>query len=306
MNNMPLNEDLRVFVAVARKTSFNAVAQEFGVSAGYVSKRIRVLEESLGTKLLHRSTRRVSITEEGERVFHWALRVLDDLDQLIQEVSTAQGEPRGLLRICSSFGFGHKVVAPLISQMTAAHPGLSVRFEMFDRIVDIASEGFDLDVRIGDEIAPHLIARKLAANRRILCAAPAYLAHRGTPKTLEDLARHDCLVIKERDHPFGVWRLKNGATTASVKVTGPLSTNHGEVAMEWCVDGRGILLRSLWDVGAQLQSGALVQVLPQWDQEANVWAVYPNRLNRSAKVRTCVEFLAAHLAAMDEGRAGSS
>ena len=111
---------------------------------------------------------------------------------------------------------------------------------------------------------------------------------------MADLAAHDCLVIKERDHPFGVWRLRSGAQEESVKVRGPLSANSGEMAVQWAVDGRGIVLRSLWDVGAHLQAGRLVQVLPQWQQEANVWAVYPTRLERSAKVRVCVEFLQAH------------
>lgn len=295
-----MNDDLRVFVAVARKASFVAVAEEYGTSVGYVSKRIRVLESCLGTRLLHRSTRRVAVTEEGERVFQWALRVLDDLDQLMQEVSASRDEPSGLLRICSSFGFGRRVVAPMISQMIARHPTLSVRFEVFDRLVDIAAEGFDIDVRVGDEIAPQFIAKRLASNRRVLCASPAYLSRRGMPRTLDDLARHDCLVIKERDHPFGILRLRNGSTDDSVKVTGPLSSNHGEVAVQWCVDGHGILLRSLWDVGPKLRARALVQVLPDWYQEANIWAVYPTHLTRSAKVRTCIEYLAAQMHTLDQ------
>ena len=182
-------------------------------------------------------------------------------------------------------------MAPALSRLVEQHPGLQVRLEVFDRLVDVAGEGFDLDVRVGDEIAPHLIARRLADNHRVLCAAPAYLQRKGAPRTVADLAAHDCLVIKERDHPFGVWRLRSGAQEESVKVRGPLSANNGEMAVQWAVDGRGIVLRSLWDVGAQLQAGRLVQVLPQWQQEANVWAVYPTRLERSAKVRVCVEFL---------------
>jgi LysR family transcriptional activator of dmlA len=256
-----------------------------------VSKRIRLLEQDLQVKLLHRTTRRVAVTEEGERVFHWAQRILDDMEQLLQEVAITRSAPRGLLRVSSSFGFGRQIVAPALSRLVEQHPGLQVRLEVFDRLVDVAGEGFDLDVRVGDEIAPHLIARRLADNHRVLCAAPAYLQRKGAPRTVADLAAHDCLVIKERDHPFGVWRLRSGAQEESVKVRGPLSANNGEMAVQWAVDGRGIVLRSLWDVGAQLQAGRLVQVLPQWQQEANVWAVYPTRLERSAKVRVCVEFL---------------
>ena len=285
------NDDLRVFTVVARKASFAAAADELGSSVAYVSKRIRLLEEALAVKLLQRTTRRVVVTEEGERVFHWAQRILDEVDQLLQEVAITKSTPSGSLRISSSFGFGRNVVVPMVSNMVGRYPGLQVRLEVLDRIVDVAAEGFDLDVRIGDEIAPHLIARRLAANQRVLCAAPAYLAQRGTPRTLADLASHDCLVIKERDHPFGVWRLRAGGQQAVAKVTGPLSTNHGEIAVRWAADGRGIVLRSLWDVGPMLAAGQLVRVLPDYDQEANVWAVYPARLTTSAKVRVCVEYL---------------
>ena len=297
MHKNPAAEDLRVFAAVVRKASFGGAATELGTSPAYVSKRIRLLEQDLQVKLLHRTTRRVAVTEEGERVFHWAQRILDDMEQLMQEVAVTRSEPRGLLRVSSSFGFGRQIVAPALSRLVEQHPGLQVRLEVFDRLVDVAGEGFDLDVRVGDEIAPHLIARRLADNHRVLCAAPSYLQRKGTPRTVADLSAHDCLVIKERDHPFGVWRLRSGAQEESVKVRGPLSANNGEMAVQWAVDGRGIVLRSLWDVGAHLQAGRLVQVLPQWQQEANVWAVYPTRLERSAKVRVCVEFLQVHFRA---------
>ncbi|TSH92946.1 LysR family transcriptional regulator [Verticiella sediminum] len=291
MHNIPANEDLRVFLTVARQASFAAAAEELRASTGYVSKRIRVLETVLGVKLLHRTTRRVSVTEDGERVFHWAQRVLDDVDQLMQEVALTRSSPRGLLRVSSSFGFGRNIVGPMVARLAERHPGLQVRLEVFDRLVDVASEGFDLDVRVGDEIAPHLIARRLADNHRLLCAAPAYLARRGTPRSLDDLANHDCLVIKERDHPFGVWRLRAATEERTVKVTGPLSTNNGEIAVQWGAAGRGIILRSRWDVAPLLRDGRLVALLPAWRQEANIWAVYPSRLATSAKVRVCVEFL---------------
>jgi len=294
VHKTPATDDLRVFTAVVRRASFAEAATELGASPAYVSKRIRLLEDELAVKLLHRTTRRVAVTEEGERVFHWAQRILDDWDQLLQEVAVTRREPRGLLKVSCSFGFGRRVVAPVLSQLAERHPGLQVRLEVFDRLVDVAGEGFDLDIRVGDEIAPHLIARRLADNQRVLCAAPGYLARKGVPRSVADLASHDCLVIKERDHPFGVWRLRSGASDETVKVRGPLSANNGEMAVQWAVDGRGIVLRSLWDVGAELRSGRLVRLLADWRQEANIWAVYPTRLERSAKVRVCVEFLQAH------------
>ena len=288
---MPSPEDLRVFIIVVRKASFAEAAAAHNASPAFVSKRIRLLEQELGVKLLHRTTRRVAVTEQGERVYHWAQRILDEVEHLLQEVDVTRRQPRGLLRVSTSFGFGRNVVAPALSQLIAQYPALQLRLEVFDRIVDVAAEGFDLDVRVGDEIAPHLIARHLADNHRVLCASPAYVQRRGSPRTLDELAAHDCLVIKERDHAFGVWKLRSGSQERSVKVTGPLSTNHGEMAVQWARDGHGIVLRSLWDVAADLQDGRLVQLLPEWQQQANIWAVYPTRLERSAKVRVCVEFL---------------
>ncbi|BCG02148.1 LysR family transcriptional regulator (plasmid) [Paraburkholderia sp. PGU19] len=292
MNKSPNLDDLRVFCTVARKASFSAAADALSVSAAYVSKRVNMLEADLGTRLFHRSTRRVAITEAGERVYAWAEKILDDVDRLVEDVSTTRRVPRGTLRISSSFGFGRHVVAPALARLTERYPQLSVRLDLFDRIVDVAGEGFDLDIRIGDDIAPHLIAKRLAENHRVLCASPEYLKRHGTPRQLADLGTHHCLAIKERDHPFGIWRLTERGETVSVKVTGPLSTNHGEVAVQWALAARGIVLRSMWDVRALLDSGALVQVLPGVTQPANVWAVYPARLASSAKVRVCVDFLA--------------
>jgi len=299
MDNRIDNEDLRVFTTAARKASFAAAAGELGMSPAYVSKRIGILEQMLGVKLFHRTTRRVIVSEDGERVYAHAMTILENLDSLLHEVAERRDVPRGLLRISSSFGFGRNVVAPVVARLVAEHPSLQVRFEVFDRLVDIVAEGFDLDIRVGDEIAPHLIARKLMANHRILCAAPAYLEQHGKPRSLQELSGHNCLAIKERDLPFGVWALRSGSGSGAeetVKVTGSLSSNHGEIALQWAVAGAGIVLRSHWDAQPHLHSGELVQVLPQYTQSANVWAVYPQRLAGSAKVRVCVEFMEQQLA----------
>ncbi|GAA4341886.1 LysR family transcriptional regulator [Pigmentiphaga soli] len=304
MQKFPANPDLQVFITVVRKGGFAAAAEELGVSPAYISKRVRLLEQELGTPLLHRTTRRVAVTEAGERVYHLAQGVLDQLDQLVQGVRITQQIPRGSLRISSSFGFGRNIVAPAISALRERYPTLQVRLEVFDRLVDVATEGYDLDFRVGDDIAPHLIARRLGANKRILCASPKYLRERGTPRVLSDLLNHDCLVIKERDHPFGVWRLRAGAKEETVKVTGSLSTNNGEIALGWAVEGRGILLRSLWNIEPAIRSGKLVHILPDYCQEANFWAVYPSRLDNSAKVRVTVEFMDAYLRKLQASHEG--
>ncbi|WP_397452301.1 LysR substrate-binding domain-containing protein [Pseudomonas sp. NA-150] len=290
----PLPEDLHVFLTVIRKAGFAAAADELGLSPAYVSKRIQILETTLATRLLHRTSRRVALTEDGERVQRWAVRILEDFQLLHDELSDAHSAPRGRLHLCSTFGFGRIHVAPAVSLLAELYPDLEIRLDLFDRVVDIVNEGFDLEIRVGDDIPGQHIGRRLVTNRRMLCAAPEYLQRRGTPQLLGDLENHDCLVIKERDNAFGIWHLERDGVHDSVRVSGPLSSNSGEIALQWALDGRGILLRSAWDVRPLLEQGRLVQVLHDYTQSANVWAVYPTRLANSGKLRVCVEFLQQH------------
>ena len=291
----PLPEDLRVFLTVVRKGGFAAAAEELGLSPAYVSKRIQILETTLGSRLLHRTSRRVALTDDGERVQRWAVRILDDVQQLQDELSEAHTAPRGRLHLCSSFGFGRNHVAPAISLLAEQYPELEIRLDVFDCVVDIVHEGFDLEIHVGDDIAGQHIGRRLVTNNRVLCASPDYLKRRGVPELLQDLQQHDCLVLKERDNAFGIWQLQGPEGEASVRVSGPLSSNSGEIVLQWALDGRGVLLRSMWDVKPLLQQGRLVQVLADYRQSADVWAVYPTRLANSGKLRVCVEFLQAHL-----------
>lgn len=291
----PLPEDLRVFLTVVRKGGFAAAAEELGLSPAYVSKRIQILETTLGSRLLHRTSRRVALTDDGERVQRWAVRILDDVQQLQDELSEAHTEPRGRLHLCSSFGFGRNHVAPAISLLAEQYPELEIRLDVFDRVVDIVHEGFDLEIHVGDDIAGQHIGRRLVTNNRVMCASPDYLKRRGVPESLQDLQQHDCLVLKERDNAFGIWQLQGPEGEASVRVSGPLSSNSGEIVLQWALDGRGVLLRSMWDVKPLLDQGRLVQVLADYRQSADVWAVYPTRLANSGKLRVCVEFLQAHL-----------
>ena len=294
-DSAPLPEDLRVFLTVVRKRGFAAAAEELGVSPAYVSKRIQILETTLGSRLLHRTSRRVALTDDGERVQRWAVRILDDVQQLHDELSDAHSAPRGRLHVCSSFGFGRNHVAPAISLLARQYPELEIRLDVFDRVVDIVHEGFDLEIRVGDDVPGQHIGRRLVTNNRVLCAAPDYLERRGVPHRLEDLGQHDCLVLKERDNAFGMWQLQGPEGEASVRVSGPLSSNSGEIVLQWALEGHGVLLRSMWEVKPLLHQGRLVQVLADYRQSADVWAVYPTRLANSGKLRVCVEFLQAHL-----------
>ena len=291
MNNKPLLDDLQLFCAIVRHGSFAATARERGVSNAYVSKRIAILEASLQTRLLHRTTRRVSLTEQGDIVHQWAQRILEDVEQMGEAVSSARAEPGGLLRICTSSGFGRNRVGPALSALAQRYPALEIELELLDRPVNLIDEGFHLDIRIGAVSEPNVISRRIARNRRVLCAAPAYLARHGTPHTLAELAGHRCIVIRERDFQFGQWTLHGPQGVEAVRIGGPLSANNGEIVHQWAIAGHGIILRSLWDVGPSIARGDLVHLLPDYAQVVDVWAVTPSRLSTSAKLRVCVEFL---------------
>lgn len=291
MNNYPDLGDLEVFLHVARRASFSAAANELGMSSAFVSKRIRMLEAQLKLQLFHRSTRRVSISEDGERIYKWAQAVLGVIGQMQDEIGAQQGDPSGPVRIVSSPGFGRRMLAPALSALSIKYPKLDIRLDIRDHLVDLAEEGVDLDIRVGNEIAPALFAKMLVPNRRVLCASPEYLTRKGTPRLPAELSEHDCLVIKERDHPFGVWRLSGPMGQCSVKVMGSLSTNHGEIAHQWCVEGRGILFRSMWDVREDLEVGRLIHVLPDYFEQADVWAVHVSPSLNSAKIHATIRHL---------------
>jgi len=295
MKLLPNLEDLRLFCAVARNGSFIATATEKGMSPAFVSKRIAILEDQINVRLLHRTTRKVSLTNDGEEVHRWSLRILEDAGQMIETVTSAKTTPQGLLRISSSVGFGREHVAPVLSELAIQYPKLQIQLELFSRPVDVIGEGFDLDINFGVVPDSRLLVKPIAANSRILCASPSYLEKNGIPLTLEDLTRHKCIVVRERYECFSVWRLEGTNGIESVRVSGHLSCSDGSVAHQWAIDGHGIILRSIWDVGTSINKGLLVRVLPEYSQKADISAVYPVRLAESAKVRLCVQFLKERL-----------
>jgi LysR family transcriptional activator of dmlA len=293
VNNRFSIEDLQVFSEVVRTLNFSQAAQRLGVSPAFISKRIHVLEAQLECKLFHRSTRQVSLTEQGEQVYELGRSILDKVSELHEELGVKRNEPRGVLRVSTSFGFGRRVVGESLAEFSRKYPEIEVRLDVLDHLLDLAQNKIDLDVRIGDVISPHYIAKRLARNHRILCAAPSYLERCGTPTDLNELAQHNCLIIKERDHPVGLWKLTRRGRNYNVKVKGSLVTNNGEIAVAWALAGHGIMLRSIWDARTHLDSGQLVNILPDYTQEANIWAVYPERLSSSAKIKLCVKHMEA-------------
>lgn len=295
MHNLPALGDLRLFCVVLQRGSLAAAAAELGASPSFVSKRLSLLEVALGTKLLHRTTRRLAATEDGLTVLRWAQRILGSVDDMAQELSVAGGAPRGSLRVGASPGFGRRHVAPALSEFARRYPAVDVRLDLLGRPVDLVAEGIDVEIRIGGEHEPHLYARLLAQNRRVLCAAPSYLAVHGRPDAPVDLAGHRCLVTRELDQVLGVWSLEGPDGVETVRPRGSLTANDGEIIHRWALDGHGIMLRSLWDVGESLADGRLLQVLPDYGQAADIWAVYPTRLSRSPKMQLFLDLLALRL-----------
>jgi LysR family transcriptional regulator, transcriptional activator for dmlA len=294
VNNIP-PQDLRVFLQAARQASFASAASQLGTSPAYISKRIALLERTLKTKLFHRSTRRVSLTERGEVMLSWAQRVLDTYDQLNGTLEQSQRDIRGGLRIAASSGLGRNHIAPAMSELVKLYPGLEIDLEILDRSVNLVDEDIDIDVRVGDPREPHLISHHMVPGQRILCASPDYVRSRGEPQSIADLSRHSCLLIRERDETFGRWSLQGPDGTRNFRVNAVLASNHGDVIRRWALEGHGIMLRSYWDVAESLKRGDLVQVLRDFRQPADVWAVTKIRSENSAKTRLCVRHLRASL-----------
>lgn len=294
---MDTSLDIAFFTVLSQHSSLTAAAQQLGLSPPAVSRRLAALEARLGVRLLNRTTRRQSLTPEGERYLEEGQRILRDIEQLEHALTAAREKPRGLLRINAGFGFGRRHLGPAVSDFIDRHPQVEVQLHLSDRSLDLVAEGMDVGIRFGLGVDSGLLARKIASNRRVLCAAPAYLAARSAPLMPHDLSEHDCIVIRENDRAFNTWRLVSGAQHNSIKVKGRLSANHGEVAVDWALKGHGILLRSEWDIAPYLRSGELVRVLPVWSGEAaDIHAIYQQRHLLSAKVRLFLDFLVERFA----------
>ncbi len=284
--------DLKFFVTLARHGTLTRAAQEFGVTPPTVSKRLASLEQRLGVRLMNRSTRRISLTPEGETYLGQGERIMEELDALEQTVAGGGGTPRGLLRVHATLGFGRRHIAPAISHFLRQYPDIDVQLHLSHSPVNLADSGFDVILRFGDAPDSRLTARTLAYNRRLLCASPAYLRAAGEPATPADLQTHQCIVIRESDETYGSWNLSQGSRSQTIKVEGRVSSNDGETAVEWALNGQGIILRSEWDVARYLRSGRLRRVLPAWSlPPADVVAVYPTRRYLSVRTRAFLDTL---------------
>jgi len=287
-------EDLRIYVAVIHAGNFTAAAEQLMLSKQYVSRRMAALEASLGSQLLIRNTRKLSVTEAGMLFLTHAQRILDDIHEAEQAMSTRRQALHGTFRISMPMSFGMSHLSPLIAQFLAQHPALRFHIELADRYVDMIGEGFDMAIRIGALADSTLIARRLGEQRRLICASPAYLARAGTPDTPDDLPQHACL--RYGREALSGWELQQAGKSKSVMVQGPMLSNNGEVLRDAAIAGLGLVLLPGFIVEPALRRGELVSVLEAY-QPAPLClnAVYPQHRQRSEVNRVLLNFLQQQL-----------
>lgn len=285
---------LQVFSQVVETGSFSAAAARLGLSATAASRHVAELEAHLQTRLLNRTTRRVSLTESGRAFYERAVQLLADLGEAEQEAQRAAVVPRGTIKLTTSVNFGVRHVAPAIAAFLAAHAGVRFDVSLSDRIVDLVEEGFDVGVRIGAPGSDNIVARKLGDTRLVPCASPAYLKAHGAPQIPEDLASHNCFTY-EYVTPRNLWRFRDAAgAERAVRVSGNLHSNNGDLLGEVAAQGAGIVFEPAFIVGPELRAGRLVPLLQEFvAPPMPIYAVYPSRKHLSAKVRLFVDFLVA-------------
>jgi LysR family transcriptional activator of dmlA len=287
--------DMQFFVLVARHGSLAAAARAMDLTPPAATKRLAALESRLGARLLNRTTRSVSLTSEGETYLAYATRILAQIEEMEEEVTQGRTTPRGLLRVNATLGFGRTTIAPLVSSFAVRYPEVEVQMEVTDRPIDLVESGFDLAIRFGALPDKRLNARRIMSNRRYLAASPAYLERHGTPASLVDLARHRCIIHRQNDDAYGIWRFQHHDHSEVVKVHGALSSNDGDIVLGWALDGHGILIRSEWDLARYLDSGRLKIVLPEFTlPAADLFVYYPSQRNQTVRARAFIDFLAEH------------
>jgi DNA-binding transcriptional LysR family regulator len=292
-------KQLETFVAVATRGSLTAAARAESVAPAIIGRRLDALESRLGVKLLVRTTRRISLTHEGSAFLEDCQRLLTDLSNAEASVSAGGVKASGHLRITAPAGFGRRHVAPLVPRFRELHPEVTVSLNLSDRVVDVAGEGYDCAVRVGDLPDSSLVSVRLADNRRLCVAAPAYLQRRGAPATPADLARHDCLALSSDASQTRGWAFSMPAETdpsqrevQHLRPGGPLDCSDGQVLHEWCLAGLGIAWRSTWEVEADIQAGRLQSVLDDFAAPPNgIYALFPQRKHLALRVRLWIDFL---------------
>ncbi len=290
--------DLGFFSVIASSGSLGSAARELGITTAAVSKRLAQIEERLGLSLVNRTTRRMSLTPEGEVYLEHARKILGEIEDMEHILWGSTQTPKGLLRVNATLGFGRTQIAPLISEFVKQYPLVDIQLQLSVNPPPITDDLFDVCFRFGHPPDSRAIAKLIAPNNRIVVASPNYLKKFGVPKTPSDLIKHNCIGIRQGDEAYGLWRFASSKSknqresTEDIKIRGNLTTNDGEIAVNWALDGHGILLRAEWDVARYIKSGRLVHILENYhNPEANIYAVYSQRHKTSARVNALIEYV---------------
>ncbi len=295
---------ISTFVEVVARGSLSAAARAEGIAPAMIGRRLDALEQRLGVKLLQRTTRKLVLTNEGAAFLDDCQRILAELQDAEAAVAERGLRASGHLLVSAPAGFGRRHVAPLLPSFLAEHREVTVALSLNDRVVDLIGEGVDVAIRIASLSDSSLVGVKLADNQRVLVASPAYLKRHGTPRTLADLARHNCLPISSEGSQRG-WVFRQNGRNVTLKVAGNMGCNDGAVLHDWALSGKGLAWRSMWEVGAAIEAGQLVTVLDAYCAPDNaIYAVFAQRQHLPLRIRAFVEFLRRAYARPDYWRRG--
>jgi DNA-binding transcriptional LysR family regulator len=312
-------QDMRIFARVAAVQNLSAVGTELGLTPGTISKRIQALEDELSARLFDRTTRSIRITEEGAAFLAHVERILSEIEAARATVDDKVSKPKGKLKIAAPACLGRRYVAPALCEFVRAYPEIDVHVDLHDRQVNLQEDGYDVAIRTGVLSDSSLIAKRLAPDRHVIVGSPAYISRSGCPMRPQDLTRHDCLLLGESRQ----WSFNRDGAETTVRVSGPLRSNNGELLCRAAVEGLGLIRASELEVACEQNAGKLVQVLPEFEVSTNaaLWALYPSAKHVLPRMRALLDFLAhwfrdataaertgnvATLPVMAEGAAGSA
>ncbi|WDF71782.1 LysR family transcriptional regulator [Novosphingobium sp. KACC 22771] len=295
---MITTEDLTFFQVLARSPSLAEAARSLNVTAPAVTQRLRALEARVGVRLVDRNSRGLSLTDEGELIASEGLEIIGAIEDLAERLASRTSKIRGHLRVAAPYGFGRRYVSPVVETFARAHPATTVTLELSDSPIRQVSESWDIVVHIGALPESDRLVTTLAPNRRILCAAPAYLESSPPLATPHDLVDHRCLALRENNEDVTLWRLRHeGKEPMTVRVKPAMSSNDGEIVRDWALAGLGVMVRSEWDVAGDLAAGRLVEILPGWALPcADVVALVHARNGRSGRASAFLDDLREALA----------
>lgn len=289
-------DSLKFFIRCVEKKGIASAGRDFGMSAATASSRLTDLENYYGAKLLNRTTRSISLTEEGRVLLDRARHLVDESDNLRNQIRLGSSQLSGLIKLSAPHDLGRNVINPILDAFIELHPDIKLEFVLEDNYMDLIEQGIDLAVRLGQTQDSSLISRKLASNRRVICASPSYWETNGMPQHPNELRQHDCLIMHWGKVINQEWKFSLNKEIINVSVSGKRASNCGDHVKTWCLAGRGIAFKSLWDIKSHLESGALVEALADYtkEQDSALQLLFPGGYPPARRVRALIDFMIEH------------